>query len=590
MRERELLIVSRAKADRIGRFVVGSLLLLPALLTFGFACWFPALRTLGLSLQAAALGRPARFAGLSNYAYLWRDPAVGPALARSLLVAALRALAVSTLPVLVGRLWSRQGPGLRLLARGALSLGLALSAPAGLALLWCLAVPRTPWLRWLATGDGSRDLLAYLGLEFVSFLGVGGALTALTLLHCRPWSGRLGRGVIALAALAAFASGLDTFSLPFVMARLGQQQVVTLSLQVFRTAFQRLQLGLAAAEASPLLLLSLGLGLAFALLEERFELRLAPAGAEYRSGRSWAAALAGVAALALLLLPVVLLYLWGAGQAFLFPGRPLARAASVLQVELALVNGNLAPILAILLLQLPAAYLAALSLTLVRPFGQLGSRLAFAGLVASGFVPSAVVAVGLFDVVQRVGLSNTLMASGLPLVANPASLVIFRLYFAGQAPRIEQARRTGRPALAAFFQQVFRPSLGVAALAGAASFLLAGQSLLWPLLTLARSDLYPLSLRLVVHQAQLAGAPAALAAGAWLVLTCWGLATLLVWWLLQALVLERLRLEVEVSPRSPSATESTLPAAPGSSPGRRSPATGGRSPGRRRGCRSASHP
>lgn len=541
-----MLIVSRARAEQVARFVVGSLLLLPAVLTFGFALWFPALRTLGLSLQAAVLGRPAHFSGLANYGELWRDPHLGPALAHSALIALVRLLAVVALPALVGWLLGRQPPAVRLLARCALTLGLALSAPAALGLLWRLAVPQLAWLPGLALQGGAQALSSCLWLEALAFLGIGGALTATALLISRPLPARAARGVLILAAILALSSGLDAFSLPFVVTGEGpHQRSLTLVPHLFRTAFQQLRLGLAAAEASPYLLLSLALGLSFGLVSEVLNLRLVVTPGKPQRRLSWLPLLGGAVALALLVLPVLLLYLWGAGQAFLFPGHPLDHATSTLQVGLALLNGNLAPAVAILVFQLPAAYLGALSLSLVRPFGGLGSRLAFVALLASGFVPPLVAGIGLFDTLQRARLLNTQPGAGLPLIAGAASLYVLRLYFAGQVPVLERAGRMGRPAVEAFFRHVFGPSLRVAVLAGAVSLLLAGQSLLWPLLILASSELYPLSLRLVVLQSQLASDPAALAAGAWLALTCWGAGMLMLWWPLQALVLERLELVAE---------------------------------------------
>ena len=70
------------------------------------------------------------------------------------------------------------------------------------------------------------------------------------------------------------------------------------------------------------------------------------------------------------------------------------------------------------------------------------------------------------------------------------------------------------------------------------ALLLAGQSLLWPLLALPYRDQFTLSLRLLVLQRQLADPPAALVAGGWLVMTVWGGAMLLVGWPIAASALE----------------------------------------------------
>lgn len=250
-------------------------------------------------------------------------------------------------------------------------------------------------------------------------------------------------------------------------------------------------------------------------------------------------------ALALYLAPFLLAYLWSMGYAFFPAGQPLLRAADALQPGLSLINGTLAPILTTLGAGLPAAYLAALSLSLVRPFGRRGSRAAYLLLLAGGFVPPVAVGIGLYEGVRAAGLYNSPLAPALPFLASPAALYILKLYFDGQAAVLAKARCAGQPALAAFCSLALGPSLRVAALAGAVSLLVAGQSLLWPLLVLAQRDFMPLSLRLAVLQNLLVSQPGAMGAGCWLVLTAWGGATLLAWVMLGALVLGRFELVVE---------------------------------------------
>ncbi|MDI7275342.1 MAG: hypothetical protein QME94_05150, partial [Anaerolineae bacterium] len=527
------------RAEEVARLVVGSLLLLPALVSTGCVVWLPAVRTLALSVQSVAPGRAGEFVGLANYARLLRSPGLPAAAACTLLVALARAAAVLALPALVGRLGAAADAQGRLVLRLGLTLGLALSAPAAVGLLWRVAVRQMPQLRWLADGAASQPLLSYLALEFVACLGVGGCLAATALLVTRPPWGRAARGVLALAAMAAAASGLNAFSLPFAATGGGPLgQTTTLALRAFRLTFQVLRPGQAAAEAVLLLVASLVLGVAFGAVGER--LRLEPA-REHGGQRSRLALPGGALAGGLLVLPLVALYLWGAGEALLLGDDAVGRAASTLVSGPALVNGLLVAVPPIVLVQLPASYLAALSLALVRPFGRRGSRLAYLGLLSSGFVPPVVTGIGLFDVMRGARLENTLPGASLPLVAGAASLFIFRLHFAGREEVLEAARRAGKQGTE-LLRLAVRGSAGVAALAGAASLLLAGQSLEWPLLALGRTELLPLSLQLMVQQSRLAEL-GLLPAGAWLVLSTWGLPTLLLWWLLQALVLQ----EVEVA-------------------------------------------
>lgn len=564
--------LARAQVDRVARFVAGTLLLVPALLAFALALWGPALRTLGLSLQAAVLGRPSHLAGLANYRQLAADAVFAAALGRSLLVALVRVTALAMPAVLAG-LCSCASPRGHRPGRVALAVPAGLSAPVALALLWRLAGRQVPCLQRLDLTDPAVALPSYLGLEGVAFLGLGGALAAAALLSARDPRSR--RGVLWLAAIAAAASGLDSFTLPFTATGGGPSgATLTLPLHAFRTAFLRLRLGEAAAQASLPLLASLALGLAFAALSDRLGLRLALAGEarrhepqstqtgmgsgepeeELRSTRRVRTngatlkslrVLCSKGLLALYLAPFLLAYLWSMGQAFHPVGGSLASAAEVLMPGLSLLNSTLAPLLGTLCIGLPAAYLAALSLSLLHPFGRRGSRIVHLLLVAGGFVPTVAAGIGLYDGVRAAGLYNSPLAPALPFAANAPALYLLKLYFDGQAPLLAKATGAGQPALAAFFQLAFRPSLRVAGAAGAVSLFLAGRSLLWPLLVLAQRDLMPLSLRLAVMQNGLAGERGALGAGCWLLLTAWGAGTLLAWCLLVAPFLQRFEVVAE---------------------------------------------
>ncbi len=538
--EKKAWIVPPAQAGRVARLVVGSLLLLPAVVLWGLVLWLPALRTVALSLQTGGLGRAGRFVGLANYAELLYRPGLGAAIACTLLVALVRLAAVLGLPVLTGCLGFRSGARARTVAGMVLGAGLALSAPAGLGRLWRVALPRVPALRWLTAEASGWAVLSQLALECVAFLGVGGCLTATALLLTRrPWC-RAVRGLLALAGIAAVASGLNAFSLSFV-ATSGTPAgagAATFALRVLQLAFREVRPGQGAAGASLLLLPGVALGVAFGLVSERLGLRLVPSRQEARG--SWQASIGTVLAAALLVLPLAGLYLWGAGEAFLYEEGAIGRAASALAAAPAFLNGVAVSVLPIVLVQLPAAYLAALSLTLVRPFGPAGSRIAYLCLLGSGFVPPVAVGIGLFDVAREARLLNTLPGAGLPLLAGAAGLYVFRLHFAGREEAWEAARAAGWQG-ADLLRLAVRGSGPAVALAGMVALIVAGQSLVWPLVALERSELLPLSLQLVARRSQLAGAPLT-AAGAWLVLTLYGLPILLLWWLLQGLVLQQIEL------------------------------------------------
>ncbi len=538
--EKRAWIVPPAQAGRVARLVVGSLLLLPTVVLWGLVLWLPALRTVALSLQSGGFGRAGQFVGLANYVRLLRMPGFGAALVCSLLVAMVRLAAVLAPPALVGWLGSRSGVRGRAMARLLLGVGLALSAPAGLGLLWRVAVPRAPLLGRLGAEASGRALLSHLALESVAFLGVGGCLTATALLLVRHPSRRVAWGLLALAGIVAVASGLSALSLSYVAVsgtRLAGE-ATTLALHALGLAFRDLRPGEGAAGASLLLLPTVALGVVFGLVSERLQLRLVPAGRDVSGSR--AASGGVVLAAALLVLPLVGLYLWGAGEASLYAEGAVGRAASVLTAGPALLNGVVISVLPILLLQLPASYLAALSLTLVRPFGRTGSRIAYVCLLGSGFVPPVAIAIGLFDVAREAGLLSTFPGASLPLAAGAASLFVFRLYFVGKEELWEAARSAGWEG-ADLLRLAVSGSGPAFALAGVVALLVAGQSLVWPLVVLERSELLPLSLQLVARRSQLAGAPLT-AAGAWLTLTLCGLPILLLWWLLEGLVLHQIEL------------------------------------------------
>jgi hypothetical protein len=140
-------------------------------------------------------------------------------------------------------------------------------------------------------------------------------------------------------------------------------------------------------------------------------------------------------------------------------------------------NSILPPLLVVFFVQLPVAYVGALAIGAVRPFGRWSEWLL---LLFSPwlFVTSAPFALQRMLDLSEADALDSFSALFPPLLISVPMLVILTMFFKGQAPKWQQARTEGLPAMRAFFTTLFLPSLPLAGFLAALSFLAATQDLI----------------------------------------------------------------------------------------------------------------
>ncbi len=140
-------------------------------------------------------------------------------------------------------------------------------------------------------------------------------------------------------------------------------------------------------------------------------------------------------------------------------------------------NSILPPLLVILFVQLPVAYLGALAIGAVRPFGRWSEWLLllfspWLFVTSMPFILQRMLDLGDADAL------DTFPALLPPLLISVPMLVVLTIFFKGHEPKWRQARAEGMPAMRAFFTKLFIPSLPLAGFMAALSFLAASQDLI----------------------------------------------------------------------------------------------------------------
>jgi ABC-type sugar transport system permease subunit len=504
-------------ARRWPSILLGLFLLLPAAVCCGTTLLGPTVQTIVLSQQKSNGISPVQGVGGANFIALARSPTTLRAVSFTVDIILVRLLAVVIVPVLLalaaGALGRWAGGGLRLL----FTLPLVLFAPTGLAVARVLA--RTPGNNALISPAGAQGTLLFIdGAQTLALACGVGLITYLAALRAGAGSSgwRTVRGPLLLvwivSALAALASGLQTFNLPYVLTNGGPAAATTtVMLYEFQFAFRLLQFGPAAALATlilaPLVVMGLLAGVLLVVSGARFE--HAPA-----NGAAYPRMPALLAIALLVVLGLAAFGLWASSQLPWLQAAALAlRGEARPAIQVAPGNSLVGPA-AVLSLQLPLAYLAALGISALRPLGRRSEWLLLP------FSPWLFVTLGPLSVAEFVsalkgGRLNTGVALASPLLLSVPMLFALALFFRGRVGPWRAARAAGRSALGAFFGEVVIPSLPFALLLAVIGMLVSDQELLWPLLAANRPELATGNVVLVQQLSRLAGTNAALARALW---------------------------------------------------------------------------
>jgi ABC-type glycerol-3-phosphate transport system permease component len=148
-------------------------------------------------------------------------------------------------------------------------------------------------------------------------------------------------------------------------------------------------------------------------------------------------------------------------------------------------------------LQVLIAYLAALSIGALRPFGKRSDwiLLLFSPWL---FITVPPLSLAYFIAAQKAGALDTLRATFSPILFSIPALFILAIFFAGRAAQLQQERIASEsPQAPDFFRHFILPSLPLAAVLWLLLLFFNGQDIFWPLLVSVSPERYSLNLTLL---------------------------------------------------------------------------------------------
>jgi len=508
------------KTSPIARIALGLLFLVPSLCCCMSQLLAPTLGTFWMSLQSIRSFKSEwHFVGLENYTRLFGDRNFQSAIGFTLTILIVQLLVVAVTPLALGWAASKFGRPLRLGLRILLTLPIAFFAPATIAITWGMVLspsvglmPRGTSL--LAGPNTSTMLLLIDALYLIGLTGGLGLIAYLPIWRRPAGAPAPTRKEITKPALAIWGVGLlgiialslSTFSFNFMLtgAQFGTSTFGTL---LYRFAFLYAQFGAAASIGTLILLATFPLGIVATLLILLARLRLGlvsdPPPASKTDGENPPAqrkTFPGIIPIALLLLMLVGCFLSTLPFGWLIPHAFGPRGIGPLLDEIfrrpILVNTFIPPLITASI-QILIAYLGALSLGALQPFGKRSEWLL---LLFSPwlFVTILPLSPGWFTALQKMGLLNTSLVLVSPILFSIPVLFILTIFFKGRASQLEQTSAETDPLPKSnFFKHFVLPSLPLAATLWLFLLLFAGQDLFWALLVGHRLTIQPLSIFLL---------------------------------------------------------------------------------------------
>lgn len=460
---------STNKPSPFMRGLIGLLLLLPA---FGLCTvdqlWLT-ISTFTNSLTDSKLGRDGEYIGFTNYGILFTEHPSVDSLGYTLLLITVRVLMAAILPLLLalainnfGKTWNRA-------ARLWFTLPLAYFGPA--LMMFGPAFVREVW-------DPNSIHRTYLLIDGIATLAVAcgmGLIVYLAVLRGRnegeklPVAPLVTTWLVTQLAVAAYA--LQSFnSLSFIaLGSDGHFALGQLLLQSIRFG----NLGMASSISMFIFLLTALLGIAatFLLLTGKLQLSFktdaasSPAPSGFFIPGMIALLIGALAALFVTIIPL---------------GMSIARSVGALsEADLSFMsqssaNSILPMLVTILFIQLPVAYLGALGISVVKPFGKASEwiLLLFSPWL---FVTAMPFALAAFQNLHTADLLDSPFALTPPILFSIPMLFILTLFFKGQFHTWETSGNEGTPTLSEVFKHWLLPSLPLALFMSALSMLVATQ-------------------------------------------------------------------------------------------------------------------
>lgn len=532
--------VSITRTPSMGRLGAGLLFVLPALFCCISQLLLPTLNTFLMSFQKISfLGSEQEFVGLDNYASLFGEENFWRAAGFTLTTLLVRLFVVALVPPVLAWAVAQLGRTLRLGLRTVLTLPVILFGPVAIAVTWLMFLnpigsPLPFEGSWLASAASARSTLLFIDALYLAGLATGLGLMIFLPLWRRPaetpaptfreaWRPMLATWGVGILGVIVWT--LSTFTLNFVLTNGGPAGATsTLGILFYQLAFRNFSMGPAASIASLILLVTLVLGLLSGLVVLISRLRLdivnresalekaAPEHSE-RSERSRGGAGVVFAVLALLTLGTclfsVLPFGWMLSQAAGSDGvGTLLERMSAGQV---LIN-TLVPPLVTATLQVLIAYLAALGIGALRPFGKRSPwiLLLFSPWLFINLLPLSLVH---FMAKQEAGRLDSLLGSVSPILFSVPALFILTLFFTGRASSLPSKTTEGTSEAAPnLWRHFILPSLPLAAVLWLMVFFFQVQDVFWPLLVSVSPERYTLNVALLRLVGVFGGADGTLAA------------------------------------------------------------------------------
>jgi hypothetical protein len=471
---------SKPKMHPALRGLLGLLLLLPACVLCSCNLFLLSFNTLQGSFQKFSMREDAsEYIGLVNYQSLFENKVFMESFGFTVLQIVVRLLAVAVLPLLLAHAVNTFGKKLSLGIRMLFTLPLAFFSPA--LVMYGPAYMRDLWGKASIKGtflllDGTASLAVACALGLVIYSAA-----------LRGGNESNGNRKPLLITLAATLLGTIAFTLQSFnnLVAIMPNRVTTLGYHLYITV-RNAQGGLTYSISQIMLLLVSILGIvATALIvgsklqlshEPRNEADSLPA-QNNPSIPSWVAiVLGGIATVTVTLIPLLM----SVTKTLSFPdGFASLEFSSILRMWGVSV---LPPLLVILFIQLPIAYLGGLAIGAMRPFGKFSNWLL---LLFSPwlFVTSVPLAFATFELFRKMELLNSPITLTPPILLSVPMLFIFTLFFSGQSFKWQKAREEGTSTVSTFFKHLILPSLPLAVFMAAFSLLASTQDLFMPLLS-----------------------------------------------------------------------------------------------------------
>jgi ABC-type sugar transport system permease subunit/ABC-type maltose transport system permease subunit len=522
------------------RFFAGFGLLLPAMCICLFTLLIPTVNTLLISLENIKIAS-AEFVGLENYSAVLKDPIFSKSLGLTFTLMLARVLSAAVVPLLLAVAVNEFGRRWRTVARLLAAVPLALFAPVSAALAWSAALnPRTGIVSRILEGlgldpialtvDSAPSMLIFLeGLLAAGIAcGIGLPVFLAALRGCgdQPPTGKqivrplLISWLIGLLAIAFLPfPAFETSWLVFHGGPVNSTQ--TLGTYLYRQAFVMFRPGIGAVAAVLALCIAMLAGIIVGLIAVfgRVRMQTVPPGkpsavftgeGKPKGRRTLFAVLAAWMLLNLLCLLALGLTPILGSLTSAADGLANFLEGGGLHLE-TIVNTVLPPLVMVVFVQLPLAYLGALGIGALRPLGK------WSEAILLPFTPWLLVTVfplsiAYFEALKTIdGLDNW---NNLfpPIALSIPMLFILTLFFKGQESKWRAAQTAGKSGAAAFFREVILPSLPLALLLAAAAFLANTQDFIWPLVSVNSEKLWTIPVFLNAFSGQYASDPGLVAA------------------------------------------------------------------------------